>query len=145
MTLIRRRPQLGELMALPNLMERFFDEPWSRRWFLTETPMPALDLRETPEGFEVKVALPGVEPKDVDLTLDGQLLILKGTFEKEVEEDETGWIHRELSRGSFMRSITLPMTAKTTDAKAVFKDGLLTLTIPKVESAKPIHVEVLAE
>jgi HSP20 family protein len=141
MTLIRHRP-LAELLSLPHAMERFFDDAWPTRLMTLETGVPALDIRETPESVVVKAALPGVDPKDVDVTVDGQLLTITGDFEKEVETKDEGWIRRELDRGSFSRSITLPVAARGHDATATFKDGLLTLTIPKAEIVQPFHVKV---
>jgi HSP20 family protein len=141
MTLIRRRP-LDELLSLPRTMERFFDEAWPARMMTLETGVPALDIRETPESLIVLAALPGVDPQDVDVTVDGQLLTIKGSFRKETETKDEGWIRRELDRGDFSRSVTLPVAAKGSDATAIFKDGLLTLTIPKVGQIEPIHLKV---
>jgi HSP20 family protein len=129
-------------MTLPRFVDRFFDENWPPRWYQPELETPPLDVRETPAELVVKAAIPGVTPEKVEITVEGRTLTIKGSFEKEAEEEQEGWVVRELSRGAFTRSITLPPTAKTEEAKATFKDGLLTLTIPKGEAPNVLHVPV---
>jgi HSP20 family protein len=145
MTLIRRPAPFTELMPLRDMMERLFDD----RWFRTMWPIdgqreftPALDLYTTPEAVIAKVALPGVKPEDVDVTAGDELVTISGSFREETETEEGGYIHKELRRGAFTRSFAVPTTVKTSEATATFKDGLLTITLPKTEAAKPLHVAV---
>ena len=89
-----------------------------------------------------KVALPGVKPEDVDVTIGDDLVTISGAFKEEKETTDAGYVHKELSQGKFSRSFSLPTAIKADAAKAEFKDGLLTLTLPKTEEVKPTHVKV---
>jgi hypothetical protein len=71
-----------------------------------------------------------------------EIVTITGTFEEETEKVDAGYVHRELSRGSFSRSFTIPTAVDTEAAKATFRDGLLTLTLPKTEEVKPKHIKV---
>jgi HSP20 family protein len=105
--------------------------------------VPALDLYTTPEAVIAKVALPGVQPEAVEVTITEDLVTISGSFEAEKEETtETGYVHKELSKGAFSRSFSIPMAVKADAATAAFKDGLLTLTLPKTEEVKPRHVKI---
>ncbi len=103
---------------------------------------PALDLYTTPETIVAKVALPGVKPENVDVTIGDDLVTISGYVKEEKETSEAGYVHKELSHGSFSRSFWLPTAVKAEAATASFKDGLLTVTLPKTEEVKPKHVRV---
>ena len=102
----------------------------------------ALDLYTTPEAVIANVALPGVKPEDVDVTIGDDLVTISGTFKEEKETNDAGYVHKELSEGSFSRSFSLPTAINADAAKAEFRNGLLTLTLPKTEEVKPTHVKV---
>lgn len=145
MTLIRRPSPLSDLVAFRDAMERMFDERSFRSlWPLgpEHEAVPALDLFTTADAVVAKVALPGVKPEDVDVTIGADLVTISGTFREEAESTEAGHIHRELSHGTFSRSFTVPTAIKAEAATAQFADGLLTLTLPKTEEVKPRHVKV---
>ena len=117
---------------------RFFDggESGSRSW------APAVDIYETDQDVVLKAELPGVDPKDVEIRVEDGTLYLKGQrkFENEVKEEN---YHRvERSYGSFTRSFALPSSVNSEKAKAEYKDGLLTLTLPKREEAKPKTIQI---
>jgi HSP20 family protein len=146
MTLIRRPPPFADLVTLRDTMEQFFDERFMRPlWpFEGERRMvPALDLYTTPEAVIAKIALPGVKPEDVEITITEDLVTISGSFEEIKEEPaEAGYVHKELAKGAFSRSFSIPMAVKVDAAKAEFKDGLLALTLPKTEEVKPRHVKI---
>jgi len=144
MTLVRR--PFEELMTLPRVVDRLFDEPFFRpgHWLMREFELPAIDLRTLPEEIIVEAALPGVKPGDVEITVDGDVLTIKGSFKHEVAKEGTDYVHRELSRGEFSRAIALPAGVRTPEALATFKDGILTLTLPKAKEAQPTKIEVHA-
>jgi HSP20 family protein len=142
MTLVRWRRPFGELVELPELMERFFDEPFRPFRYFTGQDLPMLDLRSTEEAYVVEAALPGVDPKLVEVTIDGHVLTIKGHYKEEVKEEKEGYLVKELFRGAFSRSVTLPAIAESAKAEATFHEGLLTLIIPKVKEAQPIKVAV---
>jgi HSP20 family protein len=146
MTLIRRPPPFADLVTLRDTMEQFFDERFMRPMWPFDGErrrVPALDLYTTPEAVIAKVALPGVKPEAVDVTITEDLVTISGSFEEEKEETtEAGYVHRELGKGAFSRSFSIPMAVKAETAKAEFRDGLLTLTLPKTEEVKPKHVKI---
>lgn len=118
-----------------NFMTRMFGRTWpfegSKELLANAEWAPAVDIEETPERFMVKAELPGVEKKDMEVTVENGVLTLKGERRKEVEEKNKK-IHRiERSYGMFMRSFTLPEGVDEKKVLAEYKDGLLTVSIPK--------------
>jgi HSP20 family protein len=145
MTLNRRPTPLSDLVSFREAMDRLFDERSFRPMWIgngERQASPALDLYTTPEAVIAKVALPGVKPEDVDVTIGDDLVTISGAFKEEMETSDTGYVHKELSQGTFSRSFSLSTAIKADAAKAEFKDGLLTLTLPKTEGVKPTHVKV---
>jgi HSP20 family protein len=145
MTIIRRPSPFTEFVSLRDAMERLFDEQLFRPLWTADSErelVPALDLYTTPESVIAKVALPGVKAEDVDVVIADDVVTVKGSFKEAKETTEAGYIHKELSRGSFSRSFSLPTTVKAEAATATFADGVLTLGLPKIEEAKPTHVKV---
>jgi HSP20 family protein len=146
MTMMIRRPSpLREMLSLRDAMDRFFDDPffrpvWSSRR-LDEYQVP-LDVQATPEALVVKAALPGVKPEDVEVTIDGNTLTISAHLDEEREEDEPGYLVREIRRGTFSRSVALSSDLKTDDARADFENGIVTLTIPRSEQAKPRRIPI---
>ena len=145
MTLMHRPSPIADLVSMRDAMERLFDDRFFRPFWVGEgvrETTPALDLYATPEAVIARVALPGVKPEAVDISITDELVTITGTFEEETEKAEAGYVHKELSRGSFSRSFTIPTAVDTEAAKATFKDGLLVLTLPKTEEVKPKHIKV---
>jgi len=103
---------------------------------------PAVDIYETEQELVVKADLPDVDPKDLDIRVENNLLTIRGErkFEKKVNEEN--YLRVERSFGSFARSFTLANTVNTDAIKAEYQNGVLTLTIPKREEAKPKQVKV---
>jgi HSP20 family protein len=120
------------LHGLREAMERLADGPLA----------PALDLYVTPRSIVAKVALPGPKPEDVNVTIDGGLVTISGSVDEERGNGEAGYVHKELTHGSFSRSFWLPDAIEADAASASFKDGLLTLTLPKTAEVEPKHVQV---
>ncbi|MCS5586500.1 MAG: Hsp20/alpha crystallin family protein [Gammaproteobacteria bacterium] len=102
--------------------------------------MPAVDIEEDDKSYMVNAELPGVHKDDVHVTIDNNVLTIKG--EKNAETEDTKRHRVERTYGSFVRSFTLPHAVKTDNIKAEFVDGVLSLTITKVAKAKPKQVEV---
>jgi HSP20 family protein len=103
---------------------------------------PAVDIFETEHELVVKADLPEVDPKDLDIRVENNILTLRGErkFEKKVNEDN--YLRVERSYGSFARSFTLANTVNSEAIKADYQNGVLTLTIPKREEAKPKQIKV---
>ncbi len=103
---------------------------------------PAVDISEHDGEYVVKVELPGVAKDDVKLTLESNILTIRGEKKQEKESKEENYHRIERSYGSFQRSFTLPTTVKGDKIDAVYKDGILTVSLPKAEEAKPKQIEV---
>lgn len=149
MAIIRWDP-FREIAGLQDRMNRLFEEASGRgrrpeEDFATGSWIPSVDVRETKESLELQVEVPGIDPKDVTISVESGVLTIRGTrhFEK-ASEGET--YHRiERAYGVFERSFTLPTNVNAEKIEARYRHGLLQLTVPKREEAKPkaisIHVE----
>ena len=145
MTLMRRPSSFAEVVNVRDAMDRLFDERFFRPiwpWVGEHEVVPALDLYTTQDAVIAKVALPGVKPEHVDVTITDELVTVQGSYEEQTETTEAGYVHKELSRGSFSRSFVVPTAVKADAATAAFTDGLLTIRLPKTDEVKPKHVKV---
>jgi HSP20 family protein len=138
MALVKWTP-FGDLPAFRREVERLFDR------FLGELPRldlagmgwtPHLDMTETKECLIVKAELPGLEVKDLDITISGNTLTLKGEKRQVREEQDEHHHLLERAYGTFTRTIDLPATVAADRIKAAFKNGVLIITLPKTEEAK---------
>jgi HSP20 family protein len=136
-----------DLVALQDRMNRLFDESYRRTgteedWALGGSWAPAVDIYEQEGNIVLKAELPGVDPKDVDVRVENNVLTLRGErqFDNEVKREN---YHRvERSYGTFTRSFTLPNVVDTGNIKAEYKDGVLRMTLPKREEAKPRQIQI---
>ena len=103
---------------------------------------PAVDIGEHENEYRVKVELPGVDKNDVRITLESNILTIKGEKKQEKETKGQEYHRVERSYGSFQRSFTLPTTVQADRIDAVYKDGVLTIVLPKADEAKPKQIEV---
>lgn len=103
---------------------------------------PAVDIAEHDNEYVVKVELPGVSKDDVKVTLESNILTIRGEKKREKETEKDNYHRMERMYGSFQRSFTLPSTVRADKIDAVYKDGILTITLPKAEEAKPKQIEV---
>jgi HSP20 family protein len=110
-----------------------------------DTWMPPLDVNESADRFEVKVDLPGLDPDDVNVTFEDGMLTIGGKRQFESENEGETWHRVERGFGTFARSIRLPQTADTEKIEASFDKGVLTVTVPKSERAKPKTIQVQAK
>ena len=131
-------PFRGEM---DRLRDRLFGEkPLARA--LTEEWAPSVDISETKDNFIVKAELPGLESKDVNVSISGDLLIIKGEKKKEEEEKDEHHYYVERYSGSFQRVFQLPTAVKGDKVEATFDKGVLKVTLPKVEEAKKKEIEI---
>ena len=147
MTIIRRPSPFSELLSLRSAMDRIFDEnlfrPVARGTDEDAFAMP-LDIYTTQDALVVEAALPGVRPADLDIQVLGDTLTLIASPNVEHDEDKAGYHVREVRRGRFSRTVTLPGGLRTDAATATFEHGMLKLAIPKAEQAKPRQISVMA-
>jgi len=127
-------------------MDRLFDESVlqpMRVWREGAERMPLdIDMYQTDKDVVVKAALPGVKPEEVDITVTGDTLTIKGEHKEEREEKQEGYLLKERSYGSFYRTLAIPAPVRSDKIEAVFDNGVLTLTMPKEEAAKPKQIKV---
>ena len=108
------------------------------------TWVPALDVRKTEDRFELALDLPGIEPADVSVSYEDGMLTVTGKREFSTEDEGETWHRIERGFGTFARSVRLPRTADAEKIGATFDKGVLTITVPKAEAAKPRTIEVQA-
>jgi HSP20 family protein len=132
-TLFDRLQQgVPSLFDITNYEPNFDTEEWS----------PAVDITETENEFVIHADLPGVKPDDIEITAENGVLTLRGERESRKEEEKDNYKRVERFSGSFMRRFTLPDTADLEKIVAKSKNGVLDLTIPKTEKAKPKLIKV---
>jgi HSP20 family protein len=147
MAIVRWEP-LRDLVTTQDQFNRLFNDMFSRAFeggtLGASAWTPAVDIYETDQNVVLKAELPGVDPKDVEIRVEDGALYLKGErkFESDVKED--GYRRIERQYGSFTRSFPLPATVNSDKAVAEYKNGVLTLTLPKREEAKPKTIKVVA-
>ena len=138
-------------------MERFFQGGFPRNWLRSrhwewpdwagkiapfEGKIPSVDVIERDGEVVVKAELPGVDKKDLDISVTNNSVTLKSKTSHEEKEEKGDYYRCEISRGEYSRTLSLPAEVDESKAKAKFKDGILELTLPKKEKAKRTKVEV---
>ena len=113
---------------------------------LFETPLqawtPALDVHEDKDGFTIRVEVPGMKREDIVVSLQDGALVIAGERKEEKISEETEVHQQERFYGKFSRALTLPTAVAGDKVKAAYKDGILTVTLPKAEEAKPKQIDV---
>ena len=143
MTNLVRRDPFSEFRS--TMMNHLFEGGLSRPWrlFPSEEEMEfAVEISETAAAIEVKASLPGVKPADVDISVQNGVLTIKAEHKEESEEQKKDYYRRELRYGFFHRSFALPASVDVEKATATFENGILRLTLPKAEVAKPKQIKV---
>jgi HSP20 family protein len=105
---------------------------------------PSVDVSETPKEVIVKAELPGMDPKDIDVSVRGDILTLSGERKQETEEKGENFHRVERSYGSFSRSVKLPAEVDSGKVDATYKDGVLRITMPKTKEAATKKIQVKA-
>jgi HSP20 family protein len=147
MAIVKWQP-FSELVSFRDAMDRLFEDSFVRPSLATtfgEEIGAPVDMYQTDKDVVVKAFLPGVKPEEVDISITGDVLTVKGEHKEEQEVKEKGYFRKELRYGTFGRSLQLPVAVKTDKADAVFENGVLTLTLPKAEEAKPKQARVKAK
>ena len=146
MSNLTRWEPMREMMSLREAMDRLFDDAFTRPLSVSGVSgMPAIDMYQTNDDVVVKASLPGLKAEDVDITVTGETLTLRGEFKQENEQKESSYHIREGRYGSFERSILLPTDVKSDKAAAHFEDGILTITMPIAEEVKPKSIMIKAK
>jgi len=118
--------------------DNFFEEgPWGGADF-----NPAMDIYQDKDNVIVETSLPGVDPEKVEITIENDVLTVSGQSKDEKEIKKENYYRREMYRGSFSRSVILPMRVKADKAQAQSEKGILKITIPKAEEVKPKKIAI---
>ncbi len=142
-----------EMNAISRVVDRWMEDAISgasggrvaRGW---NAAAPAIDLKETANGYEVIAELPGWKPDDVEITFENGVLSLKGEVKAEAEQNgdaeqnQAKWHSKEIRKASFARSFSLPAEVEADKAQATFEQGVLTLSLPKAEVVKPKQIKI---
>ena len=135
-----------EMMTLREAMDRLFDDAFTRPLSIRDGwSAPAIDMYQTDDEIVVRASLPGFKADDVQINITGDVLTLRGEMKHEDEKKEKAWHLREQRWGSFERSVALPTNVVADRASADFENGILTITLPKAEEAKPRTISVKAK
>ncbi len=149
MTHLVRWEPFRDLISLREAMDRLFEESFVRPQARWRAPVGAealaVDMYETDDAIVVKMAIPGVRPEDLDVSVAGDTLTIKGETRAEEEVKEENYIRRERRYGSFCRSLVIPVPVMHDKAEAEFENGVLILTLPKAEEVKPKAIKVKAK
>lgn len=145
MAIVRWEP-FRDLLTTQDRFNRLFNDTFANVFggdqLNTKGWTPAVDIYETDQNLVMKAELPGIDPKDLEVRVEDGTLYLKGERKYEHEVKEENYHRVERSYGSFARTFSLPHTIDTEGIKADYKDGILTLTMPKREEAKPKTVKI---
>jgi len=143
---------LSSFEEMDRMFDQYFRRGWMRPWrfewpsfpelALPEMKLPKVDVVDREAEVVIKAEIPGVEKKDLDISVGEDSVTIKGSTSHEEKEEKGDYYRREISRGAFLRTVALPATVDGSKAKASFKDGMLELTLPKTEKAKRHSVKV---
>lgn len=145
MTLLTRWDPFREMLDLRRRMDRVFDDSFrsAEQWDGgNEQSSLALDVSEDQDNYIVKASIPGVNPEDIDITMNNDVLTISGESKSEDEREEGQWHLRERRYGRFSRSLRLPATINSEKIEATCENGVLKLQLPKAEETKPRRIAV---
>lgn len=121
-------------------VDRFFDD--NLMGAMQSGSVPMLDVYQDSDNVMVDVQLPGIDPQKIDIDVENDVLTIAGTSEDSKEIKRENYYRKEIRSGSFRRNIILPMPVKGDKAEAAYDKGILTITLPKHEAAKPKKISV---
>jgi len=144
--MMRRGDPFEELHSLQRDMDRLFDRFWGTEVHTDRTMllMPSVESYMKDNKLVFKAELPGVDPKDIDVSITDRELIIKGERKAEKGTKEENYVYQEIAYGSFERRFVLPEGVKTEELKAKFSNGILEITVPAPTIAKARKIEVEA-
>ena len=143
---LRRWEPFREFAGMREARGRFFGNGFTHPhgpWAVNRgSDTLSLDVYHTAESLVLKAAIPGVKPDEVDVSVTGNILTIKGEAKSEDEVKEKSYLIREQRHGTFSRTLNLPKGLNTDEIEATYGEGVLTLTIPKAEDARPKAIKV---
>lgn len=144
--IVRWEP-MREMLSLREAMDKLFEESfvgpqWRSLWQAEGGATLAMDVYETDDALVVSAPVPGIKPEEVEITITGNTLTIKGETKAEEREEKGNFIRQEVRYGSFQRSLALPVDVQSDKADALFENGMLKLTLPKAEQVKPKSIKI---
>lgn len=142
-SIVRWEP-LRDMITLREAINRMFEESLVRpgSLFAPSLESPTLDMYQTRDEVIVKAAVPGIKPEDLDVSIAGDTLVIKGEFKEDEKVEKDQYVYQERRMGQFCRQVGLPVQVKADQAKAEFEHGVLTLKLPKAEGVKPKSIKI---
>lgn len=146
----KKTPLFSNLSDLHQTLERLFEPSWFDRenWLSNVAGSnwtPTVDIKDEANQYIIRADVPGVEPKNIEVTIDKGVLTIKGHKEIEKKEEKENFVHIERSQGTFYRSITLPNAADSANIKAKSKNGVLEIVVPKTKESLSKKIQVKEE
>ena len=141
-------PAIRPIADMEKAFDRLFGKNWPSLWRRNETPLldnlfefegqrlPSLDVIDRDTEYLVRAEIPGIDKKDINISLTDNLLTIKGQTSSEKKEEKGDYYRHEISKSSFARSVTVPGSVDSSKTVASLKDGILEITLPKLESSK---------
>lgn len=147
---IARWQPFQEMETLRRQFDQLFDElaPISRdpiTPMMKRTWAPAIELQATDAAIVLKAELPGIDAKDLDVQVGREAVSISGEYRTETKHEEQRFVRSEFRYGSFRRVVPLPVAVKNDEVQAEFKDGILTLTLPKVDAPKVVKLNLAGD
>lgn len=143
--IVRFEP-MKEMVRMSDAMDRLFENIYGHGWVDSDLfGSPSVDMYQTENEVIVKASLPGIKAEDIQISVVGDVLTLRGEISSDNEVKEAMYHIRERRSGSFSRSLPLPSPVQSEKAKAEFENGVLTLTLPKAEEMRPKTITVKAK
>ena len=135
-----------EMMSLRQAMDRLFDDSFVRGARTLPGDVGAgllpLDVYQTDNDVVIKATIPGIAPEEVDISITGDTVTIKGEQKEETEVKDEDYMLKERRYGSFSRSVSIPVSVKSDKADATFDNGVLKLTLPKAEEIRPKQIKI---
>jgi HSP20 family protein len=137
----------GDLMRMRNEMDDLFGGVLRtlERPFSAFQMWPPIDIAEKDTEITIRAEVPGCKPEDIDISVHGDTLTIRGEKKENKEEKGREYYHSESVYGSFQRDVELPAEVNPERVEAVYKDGVLSVTLPKAEKSKPVKIQVKGE
>ncbi|MCX8084833.1 MAG: Hsp20/alpha crystallin family protein [Calditerrivibrio sp.] len=135
----------NELSTIQEEINKIFNRFFSTKDLAVTSFSPKLDLSENDNEFKVVVDVPGFDEKDIEVHFENGVLSIKGKKEEEKVDEKENYYHRERFSGSFVRHISIPKPIKLDNVKATFKNGVLSIVLPKEEEVKPKAIKINIE
>ncbi len=139
---INRWDPFGTMLSMRDMMDRMMRDPFSALTPSSGMMAPPMEVTEDANQYQVRLSVPGVKPEDVNIQVEQNVLTVNGELRQPPNQSGQRTLHQERSYGTFMRSIALPGSIDAAKAAANFEHGVLTITLPKHEAARPRSIPI---